>query len=138
MISIQSWIGTILAAVVMTGCSENRQPVAASSGHHVVVMYQADPLADVHVRLYATPDGPVLAEAISAMNGHVHFDRLPSPQPAEYFVSLESISDGGWMLDSKFGKAATSALRLKSLDEKTSQQLTLPRGAVRPFSTHKP
>ncbi|MCO8123087.1 hypothetical protein NHH03_15170 [Stieleria sp. TO1_6] len=118
----------------VVGCVDGDEVGSAPSGPSVAVSYQSDPLADVEVSLHATLAGPVLAKAISASDGRAHFAEIPSPEPTEYFVALQSQGDGGWMLDSKFAKAAGNNLRLKPFAANDQQKIELPRGAIRPLT----
>lgn len=129
--SIKAYLA--LTALVIAGCGSGDRSRSGSSGPSVAVSYQSDPLPDVEVSLHATPTGPALAKAISASDGRAHFANVPSPEPTEYFVSLQSLGDGGWILDSKFA-ATNSGVRLKPLANHDQQTIELPRGAVRPLT----
>ncbi len=118
----------------VVGCGPGDTARSEPNGPSVAVSYQSDPLADVEVSLHATSTGPALAKAISASDGRAHFADVPSPEPTQYFVSLQSQSDGGWILDSKFAAAANSGFRLKPLAGNDQQTIELPRGAVRPLT----
>ncbi len=124
----------IVFTLAMIGCGSGDEARTEPGGPSVAVSYQAGPLADVEVCLHATSTGPVLAKAISASDGRARFADLPSPEPTEYFVSLQSLGDGGWILDSKFAAAANSGFRLKPLAGNDPQNIDLPRGAVRPLA----
>jgi len=124
----------ISSTVTLTGCGGRDSNPAVTDGLGVAVSYRSDPLADVHVRLHGSATGPVLAQAISSTDGIAHFAETPHPQPDEYFVSLCSLGDGGWILDAKYLKPTDSGLKLKPLAEGDVQSIRLPRGAVRPLT----
>ncbi|WP_146405657.1 carboxypeptidase regulatory-like domain-containing protein [Allorhodopirellula heiligendammensis] len=118
----------MLLNVVFAGCGES--PTSVVSGPSVMVTYESQPLADVQVTLHATETGPALAQAVSASDGRAYFQNMPLPEPSEYLVSLQSLGDGGWILDPKYAQAAKSRLRLQPLTDSELQTIELPRGAV--------
>ncbi|EMI15339.1 signal peptide protein [Rhodopirellula maiorica SM1] len=124
----------IPAILAFSGCGGLDSGPTDSDSAGVAVTYRSDPLADVHVRLHGSATGPVLAAAISSTDGIARFEHMPSPQPDEYFVSLCSLSDGGWILDAKYLKPSDSGLKLKSLATGEVQPIELPRSAVRPLT----
>jgi hypothetical protein len=73
----------------------------------------------------------MVAKAVSGIDGQVDFVDLPSPEPDEYFVSLQSLGDGGWILDPQFASATESGLRLQAIDTNNRQTIDLPSGVVR-------
>ncbi|WP_372716673.1 hypothetical protein [Novipirellula sp.] len=121
----------IPSLLTLSGCGSLQPGPTETDGVCVAVTYGSDRLADVHVRLHGSATGPVLAQAISSTDGIARFDPMPSPQPDEYFVSLCSLSDGGWILDAKYLKPDVSGLKLKPLAEGDVHSIRLPRGAVR-------
>ncbi len=123
----------ILVCLAIAGCGGDDPASPDFTGPRVTITYDSAPLADVQIRLHATQSGSSLAYAVSAADGIARFPQLPVPEPTEYFVSLESIGDGGWILDQKFTTTSTSGIRLKPLVDNASQQIALPRGAVRPL-----
>ncbi|TWU20662.1 hypothetical protein Pla52o_45410 [Novipirellula galeiformis] len=127
----------VSSTVTFTGCGGWDSNPTVTDGLGVAVSYRSDPLTDVHVRLHGSATGPILAEAVSSTDGIARFAETPLPQPDEYFVSLSSLGDGGWILDAKYLKPTDSGLKLKSLATDDPQQIKLPRGAVRPLTpTH--
>jgi hypothetical protein len=124
-------LGIALLLVVSTGCGSHGTAGPIADAPRVTVVYESNPLADVHVRLLASMTGPELAQAITSADGHAHFPSLPSPEPDQYFVSLESSGDGGWILDTKFADAGKNGLTLRPFSEASQQQIELPRNAVR-------
>lgn len=121
---------------VVVGCGDDAaSPI--STGPVVLVQYQSEPLADVHVRLLSSASGPVLTQAITQRNGQAIFVDLPSPEPEAYFVSLESVGDGGWILNPKITDRAIAPLRLKPLTDNPLQSIQLPPGSVQPLHPSK-
>lgn len=123
----------IVLTLAITGCGNRDTRQTQTSGPSVAVSYESQPLADVEVSLHATSTGLAIAKAISTSDGRAYFTEVPSPEPAEYFVSLQSLSDGGWILNSKYS-ATNCGLRLKPLAINEQQKIELPRGAVRPLT----
>ena len=124
-------------ALALTGCNDSGSASSIDGGPAITVLYGSDPLADVEVRLHASPTGPVISQAISASDGVAHFANPPSPEPDAYFVSLASHGDGGWMLDSKYLKPAKTGMKLEPLAINDSQKIELPKGAVRPLAPNR-
>jgi len=124
-------VSLLASAIVIAGCGGTDSGAIPSTGPSVAVIYESNPLADVQVRLHAGPTGPVITQSISAADGTARFSGVPSPEPDEYFVSLESLSDGGWMLDAKYSQAADSGMTLKPLVTNDGQRIEIPSGAVR-------
>lgn len=123
---------SVLCAIAMIGChGDGESP--AKHGPAVMVSYQSGPLADVQVRLHEFETGPVLAQATSASDGRAAFSTVPDPEPGEYCVSLQSMGDGDWILDAKYGEASKSNVRLAPLADHDQQTIELPPGAVRPL-----
>ena len=122
----------VLATMLMiAGCGDGGAGTQPVDGPGVMIRYQSKPLADVQVRLHAEASGPPVAQAVSASDGVARFAGIPSPEPEEYFVSLASLGDGGWMLDTKYLKPADSGFTLKPLSSDARQRIEIPRGAVR-------
>lgn len=121
---------------VVAGCGDDAA-LPTPTGPAVLVQYQSEPLADVHVRLLASTGGPVLSQAITQSDGQARFIDLPSPEPEVYFVSIESVGDGGWMLNRKVTDRTTASLRLKPLAENPLQSIDLPLGSVQPLHPTK-
>ncbi|EKK00091.1 hypothetical protein RBSH_04613 [Rhodopirellula baltica SH28] len=94
------------------------------------ILYDGKPLANVQVLLKQTADGTPLARAITNERGLAFVAELPSPEPEDYVVAMESISDGGWMLNPSVMKKFSDSLRLKPFSESPQQTIELPRRAV--------
>ncbi len=120
----------------IAGCSDALPPAPPEDAPSIKVVYQSDPVANVHVQLHGTENGPIVARAITSADGKARFVDLPDPQPAEYFVSLESVSDGGWILDPKLMQRFTKTQRLKPLTQKSTQSIELPPRSIQPLQ-HK-
>lgn len=129
---MKSFVGCVLGTMLMiAGCSDGGPGMQPVDGPGVMIRYQSKPLADVQVRLHAEASGPPIAQAVSAADGVARFADIPSPEPDEYFVSLASLGDGGWMLDTKYLNPADSGFTLKPLSSDDRQRIEIPRGAVR-------
>ncbi|SMP64236.1 hypothetical protein SAMN06265222_108190 [Neorhodopirellula lusitana] len=137
MINFRLHLAPMMVLATLVGCDSDGPSTAAMDSPHVQVLYQDGPLPDVCVRLHETQEGPVLAQAISQHDGRARFTELPSPAPDQYFVSMESVSDGGWLLDSKITQAKQNAIRLDSFTQSPQQTIQLPRGAVRSLTTNR-
>ncbi len=122
------------SVILIAGCGDAGPVASAPDGPGVAVIYESSPLADVQVRLHASPTGPVIAQGVSAANGTARFAETPTPEPSEYFVSLASLGDGGWILDAKYLEPADSGIKLKPLATTDGQRIEIPRGAVRPLT----
>lgn len=123
---------SVLGVIAMTGCNgdgESSEP----HGPAVLVSYQSGPLADVQVRLHESESGRVVAQAVSASDGRAAFLTVPDPEPSEYCVSLQSMGDGGWILDAKYAEPSQSHVRLAPFADQDQQTIELPGGAVRPL-----
>ena len=128
----RNWLPAIVVLfIAATGCGDDGTAVSLADLPRVTVIYESHPLADVHVRLRASTTGPELAHAITSTDGHAHFPSLPSPEPDQYFISLESSGDGGWILDPKFTDAGKNGLTLRQFSDVSQKQIELPRNAVR-------
>ncbi|MCG8648935.1 MAG: hypothetical protein MI861_03835, partial [Pirellulales bacterium] len=95
------YVCVLLGCVSAISCRDTNSQVDISGAPFVRVMYQGQPLGDVQVRLHETRGGPVLAQSISRQDGNAYFTQLPSPEPPKYFITVESLSDGGWILNAK-------------------------------------
>lgn len=126
--SVAAWV--CLAGI---GCDSPAVPVI-SDAPKITVSYAGNPLADVHVRLHDSPGGPVIAQAVSDDAGHATFDELPVPEPAHYFVSMESVGDGGWILDAKMLQRENAARQWPPFATTPIQRIELPPGSVKTLS----
>lgn len=119
----------LFAAVICSGCvgGETLQPV---EGPGIRVTYEGQPLAGLHVRLHATDSADVLAQGVSGVDGVVRFRKLPSPSPAAWRLSMESIGDGGWILSPVYADPSTSQLVVEAMDEQNPPTVKLPQGAL--------
>lgn len=126
-----------LLAVLLAGCggsSTGPQASTIAEGTPVVqVLYEGKPLANVQVLLKPSKDAAVLTRGVSNRNGNAALADLPSPEPETYHVALESISDGGWILNSKVVSKFCDSLRLKPFEQQTQQVIELPARAVQPL-----
>lgn len=107
-----------------TSVDESRSPIIA-------IDYDGHPLADVHVRLHDAGTGSVVAQAITREDGQAVFANMPSPEPVKYSVSLESVSDGGWILDPQAMKRLSDSLELSSFADERIQRIVLPARSVK-------
>ena len=131
-------LSILVSLLAIVGCSDSSSE-SANQSPTILLRYKGDPLANVRVQLHDSESGPVVAAAISDQAGQARFKQLSPPGGPQHFVSVESISDGGWILDPKLGKPATSGLSIPSFDS-TSQQpheLDLPPSAVRLLTRKK-
>ncbi|WP_417748103.1 hypothetical protein [Rosistilla oblonga] len=131
-------LSILVSLLAIVGCSDSSSE-SSNQSPTILLRYQGDPLASVRIQLHESESGPVVAAAISDRTGQARFKLLPPPGGAQYFVSVESISDGGWILDPTLGNSATSGLSIPSFDS-TSQQpheLDLPPSAVRLLTRKK-
>ena len=117
--------------VVMIGCSDVAISPDVSNAPSIQVLFDRQPLSDVQIQLRQSVDGEVLAQAITGLDGKARFAELPSSEPAQYVVTTESFSDGGWMLDPKFSKPQTSPLKALPLAAHPDQRIDLPPASVR-------
>ncbi len=96
---MKTFVATMAALICGTiaGCSDALSPPPPEDAPAITVVYQSDPVANVHLQLHESENGPIVARAITSADGKARFVNLPNPQPTEYFVSLESVSEGGWI-----------------------------------------
>lgn len=127
----------LFACALVSGCSETNSRVDISGLPFIQVMYQGEPIGDVQVRLHQIQGGPVIAQSVSRLDGYAYFSQVPSPEPSRYFVSLDSISDGSWMLDSEACQKLSQQIALNPLESSPGQRIEIPDGAVHPISSIK-
>ncbi|MCM2373219.1 hypothetical protein [Aporhodopirellula aestuarii] len=120
--------------IALLGCDAQSQTETGAEEASVKVVYQSNPLANVLIVLKQPADGKPLAHAISARSGRASFQSLPNPEPEQYVVSMESNSDGGWILDSNIMAKFCDSLRLKPFSQVPNQLIELPNRAVRSLS----
>lgn len=121
---------TVFLCGLIAGCGEKLPSPPPPNLPAIKVVYQSGPVANVHVQLHASDNGPVLARAITSTDGKARFVDLPNPEPSEYFVSLESVSDGSWILDPKLTQRFTKTLRLDPLTQNANQSIELPPRSI--------
>ncbi|QDV66438.1 hypothetical protein Poly24_01240 [Rosistilla carotiformis] len=131
-------LSILVSLLAIVGCSDSSSE-SSNQSPTILLRYKGDPLANVRVQLHDSESGPVVAAAISDPTGQARFKQVSPSGGPQYFVSVESISDGGWILDPKLGDPATSGLSIPTFDS-TSQQpheLDLPPSAVRLLTRKK-
>lgn len=123
----------VLAALELAGCgtSTTLQP---TTGPGVRFLCEGIPVANLHVRLHASPDEPFLLQGVTADDGIVRFGQLPEPVPDRWYVAVESLGDGGWMLDPRYATPGGNGLTVDRLDEQQPATLELPKRAMRVLS----
>lgn len=123
----------VLAALGLAGCGAptTLQPTA---GPGVRFTCEGSPVANLHVRLHASPNEPFLLQGITAVDGLVRFGELPQPLPERWYVAVESLGDGGWMLDPRYASPSENGLTVERLDEQQPATLELPKRAMRILS----
>ncbi|EMI58539.1 hypothetical protein [Rhodopirellula sallentina] len=127
------WL-TTACAIVTFGCEAASHTESANPTASVQVVYESEPLANVQIMLKQTADGPALTHAISDRLGVARFKEMPEPEPAEYVIAMESLSDGGWILDRKVVGKFCDSLRLKPFSQSPNQIIELPKRAVQLLS----
>lgn len=127
----------LLGSLLASGCADSSSHADFSGQPFVRVVYQGQPLGDVQVRLHETLEGPVLAQSISHQDGNAYFAEVPSPEPPKYFVTVESISDGGWILDAKACQEISKSISLEPLESSPEQRIEIPKGAIQQLSLSK-
>jgi len=120
----------------LSGCRDSSSR-DISDAPFVQVMYEGQPLGDVQVRLHQVRGGPVIAQAVSGQDGNAYFWQIPSPEPSNYYVTVESLSDGSWSLTPEACQKISENISLKALESSPSQQLGIPDGAVIAISSPK-
>jgi len=121
----------LLIVVGLVGCGSEVGSTEAADGPTVAVMFQDDPLAGVQVSLYGPTGEAALARAVTRDDGKAYFTDLPSPQPTQYRIELQSLGDGGWMLDPSVVESFCDSQVIKPFHASPSQELALPNRAVR-------
>ncbi|MFG0288695.1 MAG: hypothetical protein ACF8CQ_10985 [Rhodopirellula sp. JB044] len=130
------WLMTV-CVIATLGCDAASQTESANPTASVQVVYEGEPLANVQITLTQTADGPALTRAISDRRGVARFSEVPDPEPTEYVVAMESLGDGGWMLDRKVVSKFSDSLRLKPFSQSPNQIIELPKRAVQLLSPTK-
>ena len=115
----------LLGSLLASGCSDSSSPADISGQPFVRVLYQGQPLGDVQVKLHETLEGPALTHSISRQDGNAYFTQVPSPEPSRYFVTVESISDGGWILDSEACQKLSESISLEPLESSRDQRIEI-------------
>lgn len=128
---------TACAFLCVAGCGGVGMSGNSASGPSVQVVYQGKPLQDIQICLHASRGGPVLTRAVSRLDGKAYFSDLPLPEPDAYFVTIESVADGGWILDPKACKELTESISLQPLEGTSKQELLIPNGAVKVLSSSR-
>jgi hypothetical protein len=124
---------SLFALTFVVGCGSDAASPTRTDAPAVAVMFQGDPLAGVQVTLSDGSTESPLATAVTGDDGKAYFTELPSPEPEQYRVSLESLGTGGWMLDPKVVEPFCETHLLDPLRRASPQQLVLPPRAVRPL-----
>ncbi|TWT50918.1 hypothetical protein Pla22_36610 [Rubripirellula amarantea] len=122
----------LLLLCIFSGCGSPETGTSTSNAS-VSVRYQGQPIADVVVRLHSELNGPPLTQAITDASGNASQFQLPSPEPPKYFVTLESVSDGGWILDLNAIERTGIVLELSSFNLNPIQNIELPPQSVQPL-----
>lgn len=120
----------LIGLIVLLGCQTRSTTPDDSASPSILIVYEGDPLANVHVRLRESEHSPVLAQAISDIDGVATFTELPSPEPSAYCVSMESVSDGGWILDAKVVEKFTRPIRLNPFAVNSRHTIEIPKRSV--------
>ncbi len=130
-----SWLSVVgYCAIATLGCETQTQPDVDNSKASVQIVYQNEPLANVLIVLKTPKAGAPLTRSISDRSGRASFQSLPSPEPEQYAVFMESNSDGGWILDSRIMTKFCDSLRLKPFSQVPNQIIELPKRAVQSLS----
>lgn len=122
-----------IACSSLTGCESDLPLPPPDDAPTITVMFESDPVADIEVKLHESGNGPAIVRSVTSTDGKARFVDVPDPEPAEYFVSLESASDGGWILDQDVTQRLTRKLRLKPLNQESSQTIELPSRSIKPL-----
>lgn len=105
-----------------------------ATGVGVRFLCEGAPVANLLVRLHPSPDEPFVAQGITADDGIARFSKLPNPLPERWYVALESVGDGGWMLDPRYATPSPEGLTVDSLHEQDPPTIELPRQSIRLLS----
>lgn len=122
---------SLVTLLLLAGCDGDASPPDLSGTPVVRVKFQGEPLAGVQVSLFGPSSQSPLVRAITGNDGNAYFTELPSPEPDRYRIGLESLGDGGWMLDPKVIEPFCEAQVLDPLQQSPVQELSLPKRAVR-------
>jgi len=123
----------LLVFLWAAGCG-GQTTLQPASGPGIRFLCEGAPVANLHVRLHISPDEPFLAQGITTDDGIVRFNKLPQPPPELWYVALESVGDGGWMLDPQYATPGKSGLTVTTLDEAQPPTVELPKVAMRSLS----
>lgn len=130
---------TMVMAIV--GCTQGAGVTTSVVGPRVKVIYEGSPLADVQVSVYVdrTAAKPILqgitnAEGIAVLLP-IDDGTSPGTTGAETSlpVTLQSLGDGGWMLDAKLAELARGQLTLRISPSDPPPMIEIPRGGVKPL-----
>lgn len=129
-----------IAGATILGCGEQNMQPDVEGAPSVLVQYEGDPLSGVQVSLYEpsgskTAGQTPLAQAITANDGKAYFVNVPSPEPTQYRIELQSLGNAGWMLDPKVIDRFCKTQTLGPLNQNPAQQLSLPARSVRPLES---
>lgn len=119
-----------LAVLLVSGCG-GPSTLQPTSGPGVRFTCEGSPVANLLVRLHASPEGPCVGQGITSDDGVARFSELPQPLPQRWYVALESIGDGGWMLDTRYATPGASGLTVERLEAEQPVTLELPAKAMR-------
>lgn len=134
---------TMIMAIV--GCTQGAGVTTSAVGPRVKVIYEGSPLADVQVSVYVdrTAAKPILqgitnAEGIAVLlpiDDGTSPGTSPGTTGAETSlpVTLQSLGDGGWMLDAKLAELARGQLTLRISPSDPPPMIEIPRGGVKPL-----
>lgn len=125
--------GTILGLTLLAGCINSERTAGSDSPAGIAVTYQDSPVAGLEIWLLDSPNGRVVSRSITLSDGIARFDP-PSQEPEEYFVSLESLGDGGWVLQPRVVAPFIEQTTLKPFAVKPVQSIELPASAIRILS----
>jgi len=131
MIRLQSVAVGCTLGLLIAGCGSPTDGIADNDGPRLQVQYEGHPIADVHVRLHASENGDAVLQGITDRNGQIRFADVPLSEPNEYFVSMESVGDGDWILDTKRLEKSQTPMRLQPFGTTPEQHLTLPPKSIR-------
>lgn len=134
-----AWVPScaLCIALCSSGCSESNSRADLIGKPFVNVTYQGKPLSDVQINLHDGQGGAVLAQSISGQDGNAYFTEVPSPEPPRYSVTVESIGDGGWMLNPEACQELSKITFLAPLESTQEQRIEIPAGAVQTLASRK-